>query len=224
MDLDETGDIEPTNPSEPPSAMEVTVVCCPRKQLLLLEVPLMTSLGQMPPRRSLFLFRTHHDHCPLPLDPRVSQTSAPSLGTGHAVTQEDVDSASWQERLWQHPHLSPPGRQTGSSVPSLGTEETNAAIRALKEGGVGIPVGSPLHPAAGAGARKRTVGCRKRAGADSRGRCPFTGQISWPLALAAQNAFPSLPVCGAPKVVALLSLHLASFGILSVQSVSESKP
>lgn len=159
LDPDETGyDIEPTNPSEPPSAVEVTVVCCPRTQLLLLEVPLITSPGQMPPRRSLFLFKTHfNDHCPLPLDPRVSQTSAPSLGTGHAVTQ-DTDSASWQERLWQHPHLSPPGWQTGSSVPSLGTEETNAAIRALKEGGVGIPVGSPLHPATGAGARKEDGG------------------------------------------------------------------
>lgn len=68
------------------------------------------------------------------------------------------------------------------------------------------------------------MGCRKRAGADSRGHCPFTGQISWSPALAAQNAFPSLPVCGAPEAVALLLLHLVYFGIFSVQRVSESKP
>lgn len=135
LDPEETGDMEPTVPSQPPPAAELTPSAV-QGEALLRYVPLLTLPGQTPPRGSLVPFKTQHSPSPLPVSPQSGQRSAHLWEQIHTVTREGTGSTSWQERPSGPPTPSAPHRLVHRKhTPSQETEETNAALRAPKEAG-----------------------------------------------------------------------------------------
>ena len=68
LDPHETDNTGPTNHSEPPLPGK-QLVCCRRRQLLLLNTLDLGTPGQVPQKGILILFKAHPNHSLLPLDP-----------------------------------------------------------------------------------------------------------------------------------------------------------